>query len=134
MNIDHIAIWTLDIDRLKDFYTTFFNGRSNAKYVNVKKQFESYFIEFDAGARLEIMARADVTESASETSTQYLGLTHLAFGVQSRAVVDAQAARLKASGFAILSGPRVTGDGYYEFETEDPDGNRVEVTCVHIAG
>ena len=35
---------------------------------------------------------------------------------------------LRESGFKILGEPRKTGDGYYEFETLDPDNNRLEVT------
>ena len=34
MRIDHIAIWSTDIDLLKVFYEKYFNARSNDKYVN----------------------------------------------------------------------------------------------------
>lgn len=76
------------------------------------------------------MHRPDVPTNANDTvHRQHQGFIHLAFGVSSRAEVDAKAAELRDAGFLILSGPRVTGDGYYEFETLDPDGNRLEVTC-----
>ena len=60
---------------------------------------------------------------------QHLGLIHLAFGVETMGEVDAKARQLTEDGWPILSGPRKTGDGYYEFETLDPDNNRLEVTC-----
>jgi lactoylglutathione lyase len=58
---------------------------------------------------------------------QYLGIIHLAFEVKTMAEVDQKAEELKAAGFPILSGPRKTGDGYWEFETLDPEKNRLEV-------
>jgi lactoylglutathione lyase len=44
--------------------------------------------------------------------------------------VDRLAATFRELGLPILSGPRRTGDGYYEFETLDPDKNRIEVTTL----
>ncbi len=130
MIIEHIAIWTRDIARLRAYYMEHFRAKSNEKYTNPKKGFESYFLSFDTGARLEIMSRADIPTNANDTVThQHLGLIHMAISVGSREAVDAKAAELKAAGHPILSGPRVTGDGYYEFETLDPDQNRIEVTA-----
>ena len=31
-------------------------------------------------------------------------------------------------GYPVISGPRVTGDGYYESCILDPEGNRIEIT------
>lgn len=62
---------------------------------------------------------------------QYLGIIHLAFGVETMPEVDAKARRLQAAGFPILSGPRQTGDGYSEVEPLDPDNNRLEVTATY---
>lgn len=129
MILEHVAIWTNNLEQLRRYYMDYFDAVSNDKYVNDQKQFESYFLSFASGARLELMRRPGipaVTENA--VSTQYLGIIHLAFGVSSRAEVDAKAEQLKSAGFEIVSGPRVTGDGYYEFETLDPDNNRIEVT------
>lgn len=42
--------------------------------------------------------------------------------------VDAKTAQLVADGFPLLSGPRTTGDGYYESVVQDPEGNLVEIT------
>lgn len=129
MTLDHAALWTNNLEELKEYYVRYFGGTSNQKYVNEAKGFESYFLTFSSGARLELMHRPGIPANANDTvNRQHLGLIHLAFGVDTRAEVDAKAAELRAGGFRILSGPRVTGDGYYEFETLDPDGNRLEVT------
>jgi lactoylglutathione lyase len=129
MTLEHVAIWTTQIDRMKEFYTRFFGGIPNNKYINNEKAFESYFLQFDSGARLELMYMPGIPENANDTvKAQYKGIIHLAFGAQSMKEVDTKARQLKAAGFAILSGPRITGDGYYEFETLDPENNRIEVT------
>lgn len=133
MILEHVAIWTRQLEVLKDYYIKYFGAIPNDKYTNEKKQFQSYFLRFQSGARLEIMSRPDIPENKNDTvQAQYLGIIHLAFGVNTMQEVDAKATQLQADGFTILSGPRKTGDGYYEFETLDPDNNRLEVTCIYI--
>ena len=132
MILEHIAIWTDDLERLKDYYVKYFGGVPNSRYTNESKQFQSYFLTFRSGARLELMSMTGIPGNTNDTiSKQHLGIIHLAFGVDTIAEVDQKAIELKAAGFPILSGPRKTGDGYYEFETLDPDNNRIEVTCVY---
>ena len=132
IKLEHVAIWTKQLEVLKDYYIKYFDGRPNEKYENKNKNFESYFISFDSGARLELMRMPNIPESGNDTiHDQHLGIIHLAFGVDSMAEVDAKAQQLKNDGFEILSGPRKTGDGYYEFETLDPDNNRLEVTSLY---
>jgi lactoylglutathione lyase len=131
MILEHVAIWTDKLEELKNFYVKYFGGSSNKKYTNEQKQFSSYFISFKSGARLEIMSMPSVPDNKNDTIIQHKGIIHLAFGVDSMDEVDAKGKQLKADGFKILSGPRKTGDGYYEFETLDPDNNRLEVTCVY---
>ena len=126
MHIEHIAIWTHDLERLKAFYETYFEGQAKDKYVNAEKQFESYFLAFASGARLELMQMPTVPQSHDEG--QALGYAHLAFSVGSEADVDALTAQLREDGYQIVSNPRRTGDGYYESCVLDPDGNRVEIT------
>lgn len=129
--IEHIAIWTNDLEKLKNYYTDYFNGVPNDKYVNPVKGFESYFISFETGARLEIMRMTGVPENLNDrVQKQHLGIIHFAFAFNTKKEVDEKAVQLKSAGFPILSGPRTTGDGYYEFETLDPDNNRVEVTAL----
>jgi len=129
MIIDHVAIWTNRLEQLKNFYVKYFNGISNGKYTNKEKHFESYFVTFDSGTRIELMQMPGVPENQNDpVEKQYQGLIHLAFGVSTMKVVTEKAAELERDGFAILRGPRKTGDGYYEFETLDPDNNRIEVS------
>ncbi|MBX2970487.1 MAG: VOC family protein [Cyclobacteriaceae bacterium] len=132
MTLEHVAIWTNKLEQLKEFYVTYFDGLSNEKYINPQKQFSSYFIRFKSGARLELMSRPDIPVNVNDSiDKQYLGIIHLAFGVDTMEEVDRKAEELKKAGVKILSGPRKTGDGYYEFETLDPDNNRIEVTTVY---
>lgn len=132
MILEHVAIWTKNLEGLRAYYTTYFEAQSNAKYVNVQKGFESYFLSFRSGARLELMSRTAIPENKNDTvQAQHLGIIHLAFGVDTMQEVDERSKELQAAGFPILSGPRKTGDGYYEFETLDPDNNRIEVTALY---
>lgn len=131
MNIDHVAIWTSQLEKLKDYYVKFFNGKSNRKYINNEKHFESYFISFDTGTRLELMQMRGIPENLNDTiEKQYLGIIHLSFGMGNMDLVNEKCTELKSVGFKILKGPRKTGDGYWEFETLDPDNNRIEVSAV----
>ena len=132
MIIEHLAIWTQNLEALKDYYIQYFGAQANDKYTNVQKQFQSYFLSFASGARLELMSRPDIPANANDpVKAQYLGLIHFAFGVNTMAEVDQKVEQLRAAGFPILSGPRKTGDGYYEFETLDPDNNRIEVSTLY---
>lgn len=132
MIIEHLAIWTQNLEALKDYYIQYFGAQPNDKYTNVQKQFQSYFLSFASGARLELMSRPDIPANANDpVKAQYLGLIHFAFGVDTMAEVDQKVEELRVAGFPILSGPRKTGDGYYEFETLDPDNNRIEVSTLY---
>jgi len=128
MRIEHLAIWTHDIERLKSFYEKYFNAQAGTKYTNAQKGFESYFLTFDSGARLEIMRMDAIPASKNDPREQFTGLIHLAVSTGSEQAVDALTERLRTDGFPMLDGPRRTGDGYYESVVLDPDGNRVEIT------
>lgn len=130
MTLEHVAIWTDNLEKLREYYMKYFGGISNEKYTNDKTQFQSYFLSFKSGARLEIMFMPNIPENKNDTiGAQHRGIIHLAFGVDTTREVEQKARQLEMDGFKILSGPRRTGDGYYEFETLDPDNNRLEVTC-----
>lgn len=124
--IHHIAIWTFRLEEMKEFYTRYFNGTSNEKYINPKKGFESYFLRFEGGTDLELMSRPDVQNLPIEENR--LGLTHLAFAFDSREAVLQQTELLRSAGYSIVGEPRTSGDGYFESVVLDPDGNRIE--CV----
>lgn len=129
IKLEHLALWARDIEQLKDFYQTYFAARANAKYSNEKKQFQSYFLHFASGARLEIMQRPDITPiNRQRVDQEFIGYAHLAISVGSKESVDELTARLTADGYERLDGPRYTGDGYYESVILDPEGNRVEIT------
>ncbi|MGE5678846.1 MAG: VOC family protein [Pseudomonadota bacterium] len=128
MKIEHVAIWTRDLEGMKGFYTGWFNGIAGDKYFNPDKSFESYFISFDSGARLELMQMPSVPGNLNDTVSQYLGLIHIGISVGSAEKVDSITADLKSAGYKVISEPRRTGDGYYESCILDPDGNRVEIT------
>ena len=133
MTIDHVAIWTSDLERLKDYYTRYFGGKANEKYINSEKQFESYFISFDSGSRLELMKKSDIPENLNDREEkQHQGIIHISFGMESMELVVEKSKELGENGFRILRGPRKTGDGYFEFETLDPDGNRIEVSAIYV--
>ena len=127
MHIDHIAIWTNDLERLKDFYMRFFNCKSSERYDNIKKQFSSYFLSFPDGARIEIMKRADITATADK---EKIGLAHFAIVAGTTDQVDSLTNTLEKAGVVIVSYPRTTGDGHYESVVLDPDNNRIELTAL----
>jgi lactoylglutathione lyase len=128
MHIEHVAIWTKNLERLKTFYETYFQAQVGEKYVNPTKQFESYFLSFAAGTRLELMTRPDIPASRDDVEAQFTGYIHLAISVGSKEQVDALTRRLQQDGYGVVDGPRRTGDGYYESVVLDPDKNRIEIT------
>jgi lactoylglutathione lyase len=127
MRIEHIALWTRDLARCKWFYTSYFGAIAGKNYVNASKGFESCFLSFDGGARLEAMTTTALLLAEPAPGLQHLGLTHLAISVGSEQRVDELTMRLRDAGIAVADGPRRTGDGYYESVIIDPDGNRVEI-------
>ena len=128
MQIEHVAISTKNLEMLKDFYQTYFQASTGKKYSNPSSGFESYFLSFASGARLELMTIPSIPDSLHDPETQFTDLIHLVISVGSKAGVDSLAAQMRQAGYPILDGPRQTGDGYYESIVLDPDGNRVEIT------
>ena len=128
MHIEHLAIWTTDIDRCVEFYGRYFGTVTGERYHNVSKGFESVFLSFSDGARFEVMSTSMLHPISAEPGAQRMGLTHFAIALGSEKLVDQLTARLQSDGYSMLDGPRRTGDGYYESVTLDPDGNRIELT------
>jgi lactoylglutathione lyase len=128
VHIEHVAIWTRDLERLRAFYERWFGARSGERYENAAKGSSSYFLELGSGARLELMQMASIPETRDDPLAQATGLIHLAMSLGSEEDVDELTARLAEAGVPVLDGPRRTGDGYYESVVLDPDGNRVELT------
>lgn len=124
--INHVAIWTNDLELLRYFYLTYFNCTANGKYTNTTTQFSSYFISFTDGARIELMQRPDIYKASENT---YLGYAHIAITIGNSETVDALTTRLEQDGYRIISYPRLTGDGYYESVICDPENNRIELVA-----
>ncbi len=125
MKIEHIAIYTRNLDAMRDFYQSYFGASSNDRYQS-SSGMQSYFLTFDDGARLELMWLPSLQDGAAGAG--FTGFTHLAFSVGSRETVDALTDRLVQGGHRLVSAPRTTGDGYYESCIVDPDGNAIEIT------
>jgi lactoylglutathione lyase len=125
MKINHAALYTNNLENMKQFYETYFKGKANHLYKNKSKGFKSYFITFEDDARLELMSLAEVKEKAG--ALNHLGFIHLAFSAGSKDLVDELTNKLAEDGYKVISGPRTTGDGYYESCVLDPDGNQIEI-------
>ncbi len=126
--IEHIAIWTRQLEAMKDFYVRYFGGKPGEKYISPRGpgvNFESYFLSFGKGARLEIMQMSTISEG---TKKETVGFSHIAFGLESEEGVCTMTKQLKEDGYTIVGEPRRTGDGYFEASVYDPDGNLVEIT------
>ena len=128
MHIAHLSIWVQDLENLKIFYERYFGAQTATKYLNEQKQFQSYFLTFASGARLELMHRPDILSVQKQPGHECLGYAHLAMSVGSETAVDTLTMRLVNDGYQRLDGPRRTGDGYYESVILDPEGNRIEIT------
>lgn len=126
MRIEHAAIYVNDIEAEKKFFTRYFGASAGEMYHNKNTGFSSYFLSFDGGARLELMTAPELQDM--DKLPLRTGFAHLAFSVGSCKEVDALTERLRADGYAVVSGPRVTGDGYYESCVLDAEGNRIEMT------
>ena len=129
MHIEHIALWTNDVERCARFFATYFGAEAGPRYVNAAKGFESCFLSFKDGARIELMKTTVLAPVVIAPGAQRMGLTHFAIAVGSEQAVDDLTARLRADGHPVLDGPRRTGDGYYESVVLDPEGNRIEITA-----
>ena len=128
MHMTHLALWVQDLERLKAFYETYFGVQATAKYVKMRTHFQSYFLTFASGTRVELMQRPDIPPRATPPGQECLGYAHLAMAVGSAAAVNALTQRVVADGYPLLDGPRWTGDGDYASVLADPEGNRIEIT------
>lgn len=126
MRIEHIALYVNDLEGARDFFVKYFDAESNEGYHNKTTDFRSYFLSFSDGSRLEIMTKPDLTGSGDFLNR--FGYIHLAFSVGSREAVDELTARMKVDGYRVLSGPRTTGDGYYESCILGFERNLIEIT------
>jgi len=125
MRIEHIALWSPDIEVLRAFYCRHFSCVAGNRYENRTKEFSSYFLRFADGARLEIMQKTGISNRTQQPAH---GLAHFAIAVGSEAQVIELTNQLRAADVRVTSEPRRTGDGYFESIVLDPDGNAIELT------
>ncbi|MBP3753523.1 MAG: VOC family protein [Lachnospiraceae bacterium] len=126
MKLEHVAMFVNDLESARDFFVKYLGGRSNDGYHNPKTDFRSFFISFDDGARLEIMNKPGMSDI--EKPLNRTGYVHLAFSVGSKEKVDELTEQLTKDGYELISGPRYTGDGYYESCIVGIEGNQIEIT------
>lgn len=126
MKIEHIAMYVTDLERAKLFFEKYFGARSNNGYHNPTTDFRSYFLSFDDGARIEIMNKPGMDDA--DKSLARTGFIHIAFSVGSKERVDELTEQIKQDGYEVISGPRTTGDGYYESCIIGVEGNQIEIT------
>lgn len=127
MRIDHAALFCRDLEQMRQFFIDYFDARSNEQYHNPRTGLRTYILSFTEGStRLELMQRPDVQDA--DPSQPAIGYVHLSFAVGSRKGVDLLTRRLAADGYTVTSGPRTTGDGYYESSILGPEGIQIEIT------
>ena len=126
MRIEHIALYVHDLERARNFFMQYLGASSNAGYHNPRTDFRSYFLTLDDGARLELMHKPDMADLPK--ALDRTGYAHIAFSVGSPERVDAPTAELRTAGYEVVSGPRITGDGYYESCIAVIEGNLIEIT------
>lgn len=126
MKIEHVAMYVKDLEAARDFFIKYFTAVSSDKYRNQTTGFQSYFLSFEDGSRLEIMNNNPV--KVIDNTTARLGLIHIAFAVGSKEKVEELTNKLASDGYKVISGPRTTGDGYYESCILDLEGNQIEIT------
>ena len=117
MRIEHIALYVNDLEEARKFFIKYLGAKSNDGYHNLKTNFRSYFLSFDDGARLELMNKPEMPDQPKNLART--GYAHIAFSVGGKEKVD---------GYDVISGPRITGDGYYESCIVVIEGNQIEIT------
>ena len=126
MRIEHIAMYVNDLEKAKEFFVNYFNAISNEGYHNKTTEFRSYFLSFEDGARLEIMNKPQIMDD--EKGLNRTGFIHIAFSLGSKNAVDVLTEKMRNDGYNVISGPRITGDGYYESCIIGIEGNQIEIT------
>ena len=126
MHIEHIAMYVNDIEKTREFFIKYFDAISNEGYHNKTTGFRSYFLSFDNGARLEIMNKPQMSDE--EKGLNRTGYIHIASSLGSKEAVDVLTGKMKNDGYDVISGPRTTGDGYYESCIIGMEGNQIEIT------
>lgn len=129
MKISHLAIWTTDLEGMRNFYIHYFDASSGEAYFNHSRDFKSYFVTLGGDCSIELMQMPGIPKSKNDPRKQFTGLTHFAIQLGSKQKVNELTEQLRKDGFQVVGEPRTTGDGFYESVILDPEGNRVELTA-----
>ena len=152
MKIDHVALFCRDLEAMRQFFLDYFEAVSNEQYHNPRTGLRTYILSFpNGGARLELMKQREQSEACfdsaesrqkstegqvmsrpdtieADPSKSHIGFIHVSFAVGSKEAVDAKTVELRDAGYQVVSGPRTTGDGYYESCILGPEGIQIEIT------
>jgi len=125
MRIAHTALWTRNLDAAARFFATYFDATVGEPYQSKNRVgFTSRFANLPGGDdQIELMSGPWVTDANRES----VGWDHIAIALSSESAVDALAERCRLDG-CLRSGPRWTGDRFYEAVIVMPDGSAVEIT------
>jgi len=127
MRIDHIALFCRGLEQMRQFFLDHFEGVSNEQYHNPRTGLRTYILTFpDGGARLELMQRPDTIDI--DPSKLNIGFVHVSFALGSKEAVNEKTIELRDAGYKVVSGPRTTGDGYYESCILGPESIQIEIT------
>ncbi len=126
MKIEHIAIYVNELESARTFFVKYLNAVSNEGYHNKATGFRSYFLSFGGETRLELMNKPIMTDD--KKALNRTGFIHIAFSVGSKERVNELTEILKIDGYNVISGPRTTGDGYYESCVVGIEDNQIEIT------
>ena len=127
MKIDHVALFCKDLEQMRQFFLDYFEAESNEQYHNPRTGLRTYILTLpDGGARLELMQHPEVADA--NPSVTAIGYIHISIAIGSKRGVDLLTHRLSDDGYNVVSGPRTTGDGYYESCILGPEGIQIEIT------
>ena len=127
MRIEHIALFCKNLEQMRHFFLDHFEAVSNEQYHNPRTGLRTYILTFPTGgARLELMQRPDAIDA--NPSKPNIGFIHISFALGNKETVDAKTIELRDAGYQVISGPRTTGDGYYESCILGPEGIQIEIT------
>jgi catechol 2,3-dioxygenase-like lactoylglutathione lyase family enzyme len=116
-SIEHVAIFTHEIDVLKDFYVEYFAMR--VVLDNTGAPVRGYFLADSRGVVLELIERP---AEVAAVSTRYV--VHIAFWVDDYAAAKE---RLSAGGFSFEADTEVLTEGFRTGFFADPAGNRTQI-------
>ena len=125
IKLNHTALYVHDLEGARDFFAEFFGTVSNELYHNRATGLRTYFLTFHNGGKIEIMTRPGLDAGSSSPCAH--GLNHIAVGSRSKGMVESLTERMRKAGYTIISGPRTTGDGYYESCVESFEGCLIEI-------